>query len=45
MNAMKELGVAVTAKDMQPFKMDGTTFDPKNADAYAKSFPIHNIQG
>jgi nitrate/nitrite transport system substrate-binding protein len=43
--AMKELGVTVTAKDLQPAKLADGIFDPKRAEAYAKSFPIHNLQG
>jgi nitrate/nitrite transport system substrate-binding protein len=41
--AMKELGVAVTAQDMQPVKLFDGVFDPKNAEAYAKAFAVHNI--
>jgi nitrate/nitrite transport system substrate-binding protein len=43
--AMKELGVKVTAQDWQPVKLAEGIFDPKNAEAYAKSFAIHNLQG
>jgi nitrate/nitrite transport system substrate-binding protein len=41
--AMKELGVTSTAKDMQPVKLFDSTFDPKDPEKYARSFPIHNI--
>jgi nitrate/nitrite transport system substrate-binding protein len=41
--AVKELGVAVTAKDMQPVKLADGVFDPKNAEAYAKGFAVHNV--
>ena len=43
--AMKELGVKVTPNDMQTFKLADGVFDPKNADQYAKSFPVHSIVG
>jgi len=43
--AMKDLGVTVTAKDLAPVKLADVVFDPKNAEQYAKSFPIHNLQG
>jgi hypothetical protein len=43
LEAMKELGVTSTAKDMQPVKLFDGVFDPKDAEKYAKSFPIHNI--
>ena len=41
--AMKELGVKVTALDMQPVKLADSTFDPKNSEQYAKSFAIHHM--
>ena len=41
--AMKELGVAVTAKDMQPVKLADGVFDPQKAEAYAKAFAVHNV--
>ncbi len=41
--AMKELGVSVAVKDMMPVKLSGGVFDPKNTEAYAKSFPIHSL--
>jgi len=43
--AMKELGVKVTATDLAPAKLADGVFDPKDADKYAKSFPIHSLQG
>jgi len=43
--AMKELGVAVTAKDLAPAKLADGVFDPQNAEKYATSFPIHSMQG
>ncbi len=45
--AMQELGVAVQIEDSSPWTMfDGVKFDPKSdCDAYAKSFPIHNVKG
>jgi len=45
MTAMKELGVKVTATDLAPTKMAAGVFDPKDAEKYATSFPIHNLQG
>ena len=45
LEAMKELGVTSTAKDMQPVKLFDSTFDPKDPEKYAKSFPIHNVVG
>jgi nitrate/nitrite transport system substrate-binding protein len=43
--AMKELGVKVTAADLAPAKLADGVFDPKDAEKYARSFPIHNVQG
>jgi nitrate/nitrite transport system substrate-binding protein len=43
--AMKELGVKVTANDLAPAKLGDGVFDPKNAEKYATSFPIHSLQG
>jgi len=43
--AMKELGVSVTAKDLAPAKLADRVFDPKDAEKYATSFPIHSLQG
>jgi nitrate/nitrite transport system substrate-binding protein len=45
MAAMKELGVKVTATDLAPTKLAAGVFDPKDAEKYATSFPIHNLQG
>ncbi len=42
--AMKSMGVKVTVKDLAPAKLTDGVFDPKNAAAYAKSFPIHNLK-
>ena len=42
-SAMKEMGVKVTATDMAPVKLADATFDPKKAEAYAKSFPVHSL--
>lgn len=44
MTAMKELGVTVKAKDMQPTKLADGTFDPANVEKYATSFPINSLQ-
>jgi nitrate/nitrite transport system substrate-binding protein len=43
-SAMKEMGVKVTAQDLQPTKFIDHTFDPKDAEKYATSFPIHSMQ-
>jgi nitrate/nitrite transport system substrate-binding protein len=43
--AMKELGVRVTATDMAPVKLADHTFDPAQAEKYATSFAVHNLQG
>jgi nitrate/nitrite transport system substrate-binding protein len=45
LEAMKEMGVKVDAVDMAPAKMTDGVFNPKDAEKYAKSFPIHNLQG
>jgi nitrate/nitrite transport system substrate-binding protein len=42
--AMKDLGVKVTATDLAPTKLTEGVFDPKNAEKYATSFPVHNLQ-
>jgi nitrate/nitrite transport system substrate-binding protein len=44
-SAMKEMGVKVNAAGMAPLKLTDGVFDPKNAEKYAASFPIHNLQG
>ena len=44
-SAMKELGVKVTATDMATVKLADGTFDPKNAEKYATSFSVNNVQG
>ena len=44
-SAMKEMGVTVKAKDMQPVKLSDNTFDPANAEKYATSFAVHSMQG
>ncbi len=41
--AMKELGVKVTAADMQPVKLADGVFDPKDPERYARSFSVHSI--
>ena len=41
--AMKELGVKVTATDMQPVKLADGVFDPKDPERYARSFSVHSI--
>ena len=41
--AMKELGVKISAQDMQAVKLMDSTFDPKAPEAYAKSFAVHSI--
>ena len=43
LEAMKELGVKTTATDMQVVKLADSTFDPKNPETYARSFPIHSV--
>ena len=43
MAAMKELGVAPKVSDMQPVKLFDSTFDPKQPEKYARSFPVHSI--
>jgi nitrate/nitrite transport system substrate-binding protein len=43
LEAMKELGVKVTAQDMQPAKLFDGTFDPKDPERYARSFAVHNV--
>ncbi len=43
MAAMKDMGVTPKVTDMQPVKLFDSTFDPKQPEKYAKSFPIHNI--
>jgi nitrate/nitrite transport system substrate-binding protein len=44
MAAMKEMGVKVTATDLQPTKFIDHTFNPAEAEKYATSFPIHSLQ-
>jgi nitrate/nitrite transport system substrate-binding protein len=44
-DAMKSLGVKVDAVDLAPVKLADGVFDPKDAEKYAKSFPINNLQG
>ncbi|MDP9170140.1 MAG: ABC transporter substrate-binding protein [Acidobacteriota bacterium] len=41
--AMKEMGVAVNAKDMVPQKLFDGAFDPKDPEKYAKSFAVHSL--
>ncbi len=43
--ALKELGVDPgSASDAPETLFDGVTFDPKNAEAYATSFAVHNLK-
>ncbi len=42
-DAMKEMGVKVTAQDMQPIKLMDGVFDPKDPEKYARTFPVHNV--
>ena len=44
MASMKDLGVKVDAKDLAPTKLMAGTFDPKDAERYATSFPVHSLQ-
>jgi len=41
--AMKDMGVAPKVQDLSPVKLFDGTFDPKQPEKYAKSFPIHNV--
>jgi len=41
--AMKELGVVPDMADMKPAKLMDSVFDPKDAERYARSFAVHNI--
>lgn len=43
--AMKELGVKVSAADLAPVKLTDGVFDPKDAEKYARSFSINSLQG
>jgi nitrate/nitrite transport system substrate-binding protein len=43
--AMKELGVAVKAADMQPVKLFDGTFDPSDPEKYARSFAVNSLAG
>jgi nitrate/nitrite transport system substrate-binding protein len=43
MEAMKELGVAVKVTEEQAIKFFDGSFDGKDPDKYAKSFPIHSL--
>jgi nitrate/nitrite transport system substrate-binding protein len=44
--AMKEIGVTHGGRNNAPEKLfDGVTFDPAKAEAYARSFAIHNLKG
>ncbi|HEY4365289.1 MAG TPA: CmpA/NrtA family ABC transporter substrate-binding protein [Bryobacteraceae bacterium] len=45
MAAMKDMGVKVTATDLAPVKLTDATFDPKDAEKYATSFPVNSLQG
>lgn len=41
--AMKEMGVKVTAIDLQPVKLADGVFDPKDPERYARSFAVNSI--
>ncbi len=44
--AMKEMGYAHGGPSMiKETLFDGIEFDPSNPEAYAKSFPVHNLKG
>jgi nitrate/nitrite transport system substrate-binding protein len=45
LNAMKELGVKVTATDLAPVTLADGVFDAGDAEKHARSFAIHNLQG
>jgi nitrate/nitrite transport system substrate-binding protein len=45
LEAMKELGIKVAAKDLAPVKLTDGVFDPKDAEKYATSFAINSLQG
>src|SRR5688572_30309349 len=42
LEAMKDMGVALKGKDMQPVTIGDTTFDPNQAEKYALSFAVHS---
>jgi hypothetical protein len=39
---MKDMGVTIKGKDMQPVHIVDQMFDPNQAEKYALSFPIHS---
>ena len=44
--AMKELGYAHGGRSDEPETLfDGTVFDPKDPEAYAKAFPVNSLKG
>jgi nitrate/nitrite transport system substrate-binding protein len=43
LEAMKEMGVKVTVAEEQKITLFDSTFDGKDPDRYAKSFPIHSV--
>jgi len=45
LEAMKEMGVVIKSQDMQPVKLLDSTFDPKEPEKYARSFPVDSIAG
>ena len=45
LEAMKEMGVKVTSAEEQKITLFDGTFDGKDPDKYAKSFPIHSMVG
>jgi hypothetical protein len=43
---MKELGVTPKVADLQKFSLwDGTTFDGKDPEQYARSFAVNSMAG
>jgi len=45
LDAMKEMGVKVTVAEEQKITLFDGTFDGKDPEKYAKSFPIHSMVG
>ena len=43
LEALKELGVAVKVAEEQNIALFDGTFDGKDPEKYARSFPVHNI--
>ncbi|MCS7090233.1 MAG: CmpA/NrtA family ABC transporter substrate-binding protein [Verrucomicrobiota bacterium] len=44
LEAMKEFGVTAEANDEAPLSLFDGTFDPREPERYARSFPIHNLR-